>query len=160
MSVTPINETPLYRISNKKYESFTYTFSSNQLVSGTPNDCTVKLPPIYDSYSEYFVDVKIMQHTHQYINGDEYVLLFCEGWSESEYSRYGQIIGGLVDATAAASRFDSNPGADNAGFRIINMKQSRQVSFKLRYNDLTIVPSNQLQVGYVWYINCLITPIR
>ena len=73
-----------------------------------------------------------MQHTHQYINGDGYVLLLCEGWSESEYSRYGQIIGGLVDATAAASRFDSNTGADNAVFRIINIKQSKQVTFKLR----------------------------
>ena len=160
LSVTPIKETQIYHISNKKYESFSYSISSNQIVEGTPNNGVVEIAPIYDSYNEYFVDVKIIQQTQNLIAIDEYVLLYCEGWSETEYSPYGQIIGGLVDATAAANRFDSNPSSDNAVFRIKNMRQKRRIKFKIRYNDLTMTPNNILSAGYSWYINCLITPIR
>ena len=159
LSITPIKETPIYHISNKKYESFTYTISSNNLISGHPGDCVIELPSINDNYSEYFVDVKIMQQTQNLIAIDEYVLLFCSGWSESEYSQYDQIIGGLCDATVAANRLDANPSSDNAVFRIKNMKQKRRVNFNIRYNDLSQV-GNVFNAGYVWYISCLITPIR
>ena len=164
MSVTPIKDelkdTLPYHISNKKYESFTYSFGSNQLISGHPGDCIVQVPAITDNYNSYFVDVKIMQNTQNLIAFEDYILLFCEGWSETEYSPYGQIIGGLVDASTAAQRFDSNPTSDNAVFVIINMKHRRNVRFKLLYNDLTLIPQGIIDAGYTWYVNCLITPIN
>ena len=160
ISVTPIKDTLPYYISNKKYESFTYTFGSSQLVSGHPGDCIVALPPITDNYKSYFVDIKIIQNTQNLVVYEDYILLFCEGWAESEYSPYGQIIGGLVDGGGAANRFDTNPTSDNAVFVIQNIKQSRNVRFRLVYNDLTQTPSNLFDPGYTWYVSCLITPIN
>lgn len=163
LAVTPIKNTkqPIYYISNKKYDSFMYTFSSNNLVSGDISNGDFIIPAIYDNYSEYFVDVKTIQHTRQLQTlNHEFMLVYIDGWSEDNYH---QIIGGLfcLGNDPALNLFDCNPSADNAVFKIKNMKKSRRINVRLMSTDnINFIAPNLFLNDYTYTIHCLITPIK
>jgi hypothetical protein len=164
LAVTPIknDKQPIYYISNKKYESFMYSFSSVNLVSGNITNCKIDIPAIHDGYSEYFVDVKTIEHTRQLQTlGNEFLLVYIDNWSDNDPH---QFIGCLycTGNNPLANLFSGNSSADNSIFRIKTMNKSRRINLKLisqgGIND--ILDTSYFLDGYTFTIHCLITPIK
>jgi hypothetical protein len=164
MAFTPIKNTlePIYYISSKKNESFTYCFNGldRTNLSDPIDNCNILLKPISSAYTEFFVDVKIIQHTHPLQTvGPEYLNIFISGWSEDYPQR--QFIGCLFCAGSAPGTnvFDSNKGSDNAVFKVKHMTQPRVIKLELLRTDYAS-PGAAFLEGYNIHFSCLITPIR
>jgi hypothetical protein len=124
------------------------------------SNCEIDIPPIYDGYSEYFVDVKLLMHTRLLQTlGQEFMVVYVDNWSEDNTH---QVIGCLFCAgnTLGTNVFDGNPSSDNAVFRIKNMNTTRRINVELVQTDNTIVSAANYLEGYAFTIHCLITPIK
>lgn len=162
LTVTPLKDTlePIYYISSKKYKSFTYYFDTNSIISGDISNCSIKLNPIHDGYSEYFVDVRAMIHTRLLqTNPENFCNVYINNWSEEEES---QFIGCLFcnGNALGTNLFESNQTADNAVFKIKNMKSNRIINLQLKTTENIILSNSFFLAGYTLSISCLITPIK
>lgn len=161
LALTPIKPDPIYHIQSKFFESFTYCISSSKSKID-PNteihNCELLLDPIASEYDEFFVDVRIIQHTKQLQTvAEEYMNIFISDWSEDYPER--QFIGSVIALGNGVDAFNSNKGSDNAVFKVKNMKQTRRIHFEmLRVNYSR--PTGLFQPGYNFHISCLFTPIK
>jgi len=161
LALTPIKNEPQYYIQSKFAESFTYCINSS-IAKIDPaseiHNCDFLLNPISSEYNEFFVDVRIIQHTNRLQTVvDEYINIFISDWSEDYPER--QFIGSVMCLGSGASSFNSNKGADNAVFKVKNMKQAKRVKFEmLRINGSR--PTLLFDTDYIIHFSCLFTPIK
>ena len=154
LSLTPIRDKVPRYIKNNY--SFTYTITSVNAI-GNANDCYITLPTINDNHNSYFVDVinfkinadTIQSGQHRYIN------LYAYNWAENGYSGYYKYTDRVLVA-APYIKNENNPNffaGNGSVFKISNMKQQRQIRFKMYYPFLgdEVLPGHIDNGGTTFY---------
>ncbi len=161
LALTPIYDEgyKLYKVvSDKKLQSFTYAFigkSENEIIN---------LPPIYDGYSRYFVQVRDCRVTTDNFDSagvQEYSIVTAEGWARNpSQDSDTMVVCCLADHQYHTPFYGANVSGDNNPVFIIdNMKQTRPIRFKLLDGSFDLVDPARILAGFEYMITCLITPI-